>query len=567
MKKYLIPLALCVLFSVGCNQDRLDIPQKGVISIDDFYQTDEDAQMALVAAYDAVTTQYMAFWWNDNVWYALWNYLGDDMYVAGGDKTDSVAANELNAYHYPTNSQFITTGYTSFYRAIYAANLVIDHFDDGDTPVKKKAAADAKVLRALSYLQLAIGWGTPPIVDHVLDPSEKPTNAESREAVLDFIINDCQEALPLLIERQGPNDKNGAYVVTKALAQTIMGKAYLWKGDYANAQAALGAVIDSGNYQLVPSDRIGESFHAVGDGNSEKVFELNIDYDGSIGGGYTQHSQANMSWMWNWRMDHMICPNGVGSPVWGNGWGGANPSLKFVEDLIANDGMDSARRKAWILSYDEVLYDLPYASDGDNPVPGKTDFKATDINRGVNSGAGLYAHVGWFMWKVNINASDITDGNWNERNTRIFRYPEVLLMYAECAAMTGKDTDKALKLLNDIQNRAQSAHVSTALTLDEVKNEKYFEMWLEGCRFQDLVRWGDTHELADNGKSYPSFKDLLFSAGADKTAVHTGYVDYSDADWCVKTFADMGFQEKHKLFPFPLNEMLVNENLVQNPGW
>ncbi len=567
MKKYLIPLALCALLSVGCSQDRLDIPQKGVISIDDFYQTDEDAEMALVAAYDAIATNYMAWYWNDNVWYALWNYLGDDMYAAGGTNTDCVDANELNAYHFTTECRFVSTGYTSFFRSIYAANLVIDNFKDGDTPVKKKAVADAKVLRALSYLQLAIGWGTPPIVDHVLDPSEKPGNAESKEAVLDFIIKDCQEALPLLDERKGPNDQNSAYKVTKGLAQTIMGKAYLWKGDYANAQTALAAVIDSGNYELLPTEKIADNFHARGDGSPEKIFEINIDYTGSIGGGYTQHSQANMSWMWNWRMDHMVCPTGVGSPVWNNGWGGANPSQKFVDDFVANDGMESARRKAWIMSYDEVLYDLPYATDGDNPVPGKTDFKASDPNRGVNNGQGLYGHVGWFMWKVNINADDISDGNYNERNTRIFRYAEVLLMYAECAAMTGKDTDKALKLLNDIQNRAQSAHVSTALTLDEVKNEKYFEMWLEGCRFQDLVRWGDTHELSGNGKYYPNFKDHLFDEGATKTAVHVGYIDESDADWCVRAFPELGFQEKHKLFPFPFTEMQINENLVQNPGW
>ena len=48
--KYILPLILVLLFT-ACSEDRLEIPQKGVISIESFYKTDEDAQSALVAAY------------------------------------------------------------------------------------------------------------------------------------------------------------------------------------------------------------------------------------------------------------------------------------------------------------------------------------------------------------------------------------------------------------------------------------------------------------------------------------------------------------------------------------
>ncbi|MBR5275124.1 MAG: RagB/SusD family nutrient uptake outer membrane protein, partial [Bacteroidales bacterium] len=100
--------------------------------------------------------------------------------------------------------------------------------------------------------------------------------------------------------------------------------------------------------------------------------------------------------------------------------------------------------------------------------------------------------------------------------------------------------------------------------LENVKKEKMIEMWLEGCRFQDLVRWGDTDELMANGKSYPNFKDKIM----DGNATHEGYVDYSDADWCVKQYPSLGFKKgQHELFPFPFSETSVNENIVQNPGW
>lgn len=581
MKKIFIAF-LSAFALLGCSQDLLDIPQKGVVATESFYQTDDDAKMALVAAYDAMTTNYLAFYWNDNIIYALWNYMGDDVIASGENKTDGLNQNELHSFRYPIDNAFITTGYNSFFKSIYAANLVIDNFKDGTSDVMKNAVAEAKVLRALSYLQLAIGWGTPPIVDHVLSATDKPTNAESQDQVLQFIVDDIDEALPYLNERSSKDDKNGAFVVTKGLAYTIKGKALLWKKDYAGAQAALKAVITSGKYDLI--DDIAANFHARGDGSPEKIFELNVVYDASVNTYF--HTQCNMSWYWNWRASRVYIPTGQGSIMYNNGWGGINASQKFVDALLENDGLDSKRRKAWVLSYDEVLYDMPYTSDyerytedegdhkaGDykldaegNKIPVSLEFKQQDKERGVYHADGVYGNCGWFMMKVNINAEDIKAGS-NDRNTRIFRYPEVILMFAECAAQTGQDKDLALQLVQKIQNRAGSKTVwaSTAdVTLEKVKKEKLIEMWLEGCRYQDLVRWGDTDELAQNGLSYPSFKDEIM----DGKKVHKGYVDLSDAGWCKELYPNLGFQKgKHELFPFPYSEISVNENIVQNPNW
>ena len=580
MKKILIPLAICGLFLVGCSQDRLDIPQKGVIPLESFYQTDDDAEQALVAAYDAVASNYMTPRWNDNWVISLFNYLGDDMYAGGNNKNDNDDQNQLNSFRTLTTNGIVRSAYNGLYTAIYSANLAIDHFKDGlpeggQTATTQRVVAEAKVLRALSYLYLALGWGTPPIVDHVLDPSEeKPGNSASQNEVFDFIIKDCNDALPYLTERQGPNDKDGAVRVTKGVANTIKGKALLWKGDYAGAQDALAQVINSGNYALVPSEELFDNFHIKGDGNSEKVFELNLVFDASISG-YANHAGNNMPWLWNWRNDKMVIPNGVGSVMYATGWGACNPTEKFIEKLIENDGMDSYRRKAWVKNYDEVLYEMPYSSDGENPVMGYSDFKASDPARGVLSAEGLYAHCGWFMWKLNIQKQDLSNNNRTMMNTRIFRYTEVLFMFMECALQTGKDKDKALQYLNDIQKRAGSKHISETLTLDEIKNEKLLECWLEGLRFHDLVRWGDTDELNMNGREYPNFQDrITFSpkeeeaTGLPKTAVHTGYVNKNDAAWCVNLYSTAGFKKgTNELLPFPFSETSVNENIVQNPGY
>ena len=56
LNKYLLLVAAgAVAFTTGCDQDELDIPQKGVIDIADFYATDADAESAVTIVY--ATTQ------------------------------------------------------------------------------------------------------------------------------------------------------------------------------------------------------------------------------------------------------------------------------------------------------------------------------------------------------------------------------------------------------------------------------------------------------------------------------------------------------------------------------
>lgn len=58
-----------------------------------------------------------------------------------------------------------------------------------------------------------------------------------------------------------------------------------------------------------------------------------------------------------------------------------------------------------------------------------------------------------------------------------------------------------LQYLNAIQERAGAP--LTSLTMENVKKEKWFELYMEGTRFEDLVRWGDAaKELADNGHQF-----------------------------------------------------------------
>ena len=568
MKKIFLALTVvCAAWIFSSCEGRLDIPRKGVIALESFYQTNEDAESALVSAY-YVAGRFLSntigteAGWNECPMVDPFEYSSDDIYSAGENNGDGVEGNQLNAFWLNDNNPIVSGSYHCYYMIINAANQVIDHFygEDGslaDTQVKKRCVAEARVLRAFMHLYLAMGWYNPPIVDHVLDANDRPANSKDQNEVLDFVIRDCELALPDLDERASKNDKDGAVKVTKGFCNAVMGKAYLFKGDYANAKTALKKVIDSNKYDLVPSDRMASLYHYSARGCEESVFELNVKYDPSVGE-YFWKVGGNFKNLWGWRTGQMHMPLGEGTELTSDqGWGWVNPSKKFVDALIANDGVESARRKAWIKSYDEVLYEMPYENDSECPTLAD---KKKDNKRGIHWEAGLYGHVGWFMWKRMWRQEDKAISGDIQYNQVAMRYAEVLLMYAEACAQAGDSDGSGLAALNKVQNRAQSQHVSATLTLADVQNEKWFECWLEGSRFPDLVRWGLAEkELANNGKYLPNFADAFF---ADGEAEHRGVIIESDADWCTKSHPEMGFNKsKHSYYPIPFDEKKVNPNI------
>ena len=629
MKKYLIPILIlgaATLFATSCAK-KLEITQKGVISMEDFYQSDEDAEAALVAAYDKMAQQ-LARANGESInspFILLFNLPGDDIYAAGEFYGDNDFAGEINDFRFGTDAQMVTSMYKGYYGIIYNANLVIDYFkDNADSPVKKRAVAEARVMRAFCHMMLAIGWDCPPLVDHVLSAAARPYNCNtdpdnpmSHEELLEWCAKECLEAVPDLRERASTEDKDGTTYITKGFANFVAGKAYVFANKMAEAKAPLKAVITSRKYALVPSNRIRETFHLAGEGNEEIIFATNIRNNRNIGdwGGKIQKTVWMQMDIWGWRTDHW---GGKPNTVKG-GWGLIGVRQDFAEALIANDGFDSPRRKAWIVKYDpEILYDEPYPSDnpwwkeeykeGDKDADGNvhhagepkrpeyynrpryiekvkdtgkkdsegnpiidttfTDDKTKDFQRGITSY--LYGQSEYLHNKRHTDPADM-DHWYSTLNTLVARYAEVLLLYAEACAATN-DND-GLQYLQAIQNRAGSKHVSSSLTLAEVQNEKRFEMFMEGCRWPDQVRWGMTSTLKDNGKQIPYMYDQKFADEDKKTTPrttktdnHVIYIEYTGKD---NNGKQVGFVEgKHEHFPYPGSAAIaINPNLTQTPGY
>ena len=576
-------------------EDQLDIEQKGVIPSEKFYQTDADAEAALVAAYEGFMCNVVGRNHDGGgpgiytPYKIITNMCGDDVLYASGNYGDHEFSGMLNEFRYDAEAEVPKFMYTGLYLSVYTCNLVTDHFQNAaDTPVKKRCVAEARVLRAFDYFLLANLWNNPPFIDHVLAGTDLPYNCNKdpenpmdHKQLIQWVAKECEEAAADLDERKGTDDKDGAVKVTKGFAWALAGKAYLFAGEYDKAKTALKKVIDSGKYALVPGDRYMDNFHIEGDGNEEKVFEINFEYNAGKGAwaGMIQRSSWMESNAWNWRAGNFVkSPQSVYSGI--DGWGGLGVPQWFGDEFYANDG-DSYRLKATLKHIDDAVYKMEYADPALNAMSVEEKMKSKEV--GINDPVqGLYDNSFWLAFKQIIRKAD-TDGNKYGDNIRlnnyvVMRYAEVLLNYAEACLNTG-DQSEAKKYINMIQERAGSKTISQTVEMDVLKREKSYELWLEGCRWFDVMRWKDAkaiERLKNVGSDCPHVFDKLFRApkADDRKVTWEHGTEANSRFYTVSTSAakdagfEVGFKEgKHEFFPYPQTVKDKNPNLEQNPGW
>lgn len=576
-------------------EDQLDIEQKGVIPSEKFYQTDADAEAALVAAYEGFMCNVVGRNHDGGgpgiytPYKIITNMCGDDVLYASGNYGDHEFSGMLNEFRYDAEAEVPKFMYTGLYLSVYTCNLVTDHFQNAaDTPVKKRCVAEARVLRAFDYFLLANLWNNPPFIDHVLAGTDLPYNCNKdpenpmdHKQLIQWVAKECEEAAADLDERKGTDDKDGAVKVTKGFAWALAGKAYLFAGEYDKAKTALKKVIDSGKYALVPGDRYMDNFHIEGDGNEEKVFEINFEYNAGKGAwaGMIQRSSWMESNAWNWRAGNFVkSPQSVYSGI--DGWGGLGVPQWFGDEFYANDG-DSYRFKATLKHIDDAVYKMEYADPALNAMSVEEKMKSKEV--GINDPVqGLYDNSFWLAFKQIIRKAD-TDGNKYGDNIRlnnyvVMRYAEVLLNYAEACLNTG-DQSEAKKYINMIQERAGSKTISQTVDMDVLKREKSYELWLEGCRWFDVMRWKDAkaiERLKNVGSDCPHLFDKLFRApkADDRKVTWEHGTEANSRFYTVSTSAakdagfEVGFKEgKHEFFPYPQTVKDKNPNLEQNPGW
>ena len=501
-------MILIAFFSFSCD-DKLDIKQHGTSNFETFYLTDEQADEAITSCYTGFAAVYFLY-------YISKNNLCDDYWCGGGGRGDNNEFEKLNEWTFDQEHSYIQDMFAGFYRMIYSANVVLGHVPD-ESPIQKRARAEARVFRAFAYIDLISMWGTPPLVDRELTPSEYQQPNGDPVALWKLVEDDLSEAIEsgALREKSNLND-DSSYRVTKQFAQALLGKAFVFQKKWSEAAKVLDNVIESGKYDLFPE--IENMLQYTTKNNCESMFEVNHLNDPN--NAFTNWSL--IAAMCGWRTDRMEINSGtVSKDTWGYC---ANYQKDLYDAFVANG--DDYRLKATMKTYDEVL------AQGDR----------------VSSE--VYGNEGYFIWKSRIDPNEFIAGGWmsSHNNHRVMRYAEVLLLAAE-AHFESSNPVKALEYVNKIRSRAKLGGLGS-IDMTQIRLEKRLELCGECVRFQDMVRWGIAeNKMRGQGLTTPT----LLSNGTVRWDKYNGDV--------------AGFKPRHNLLPFPQLEITLNPNVNQNTGW
>ena len=204
--------------------------------------------------------------------------------------------------------------------------------------------------------------------------------------------------------------------------------------------------------------------------------------------------------------------------------------------------------------------------------------------------SGYYWWRDYNLWDQNSNAA-----NLNTCDKPIYHIEQILLNYAELMFEKGRfDQTVADATINKLRPRAGVANMIVAeidenfdpmrdKTVDpvlwEIRRERMIELLGEGFGFQDIRRWkkGSWYINRDQMGCYINKSDYTTTAGASIAAWNSLVVvnrDYSPAttEGYLARFPNpekdgKGWKDAYYLFPIPLNDLVLNPNLIQNPGW
>ncbi len=578
MKMNKIKYALFIgasLFTAACSEDLLDIPQKASTSADEFFAKEEAAQSLLLSCYAELTDRIAAADWGDGSQFGspfltVLNYSADDVFSAGKDITDHFDIRQFDEFRYDTKNVQVKAVYNRLYKIIFMCNQLKANIV-GDTPAKKAAIAEARVMSAYSHMMAALFFENPPLVPELTTDYVK--NAESQEQILKWCIDECEASMPDLKERKGASDKEGCYRITKGFAQFVAGKCAVFLGDWATAEKYLKPLCESPNYALV--DKFRDLTHIEGDGNAEKILECNI-VENADANSFTEMLRGG--WMAtnviSWRSDDLpTIPNIMGVA---GGWGGGAINDQFAKKMYAHEP-NSQRRIATFLTPDELLYDETLCGWPADTAHLTLEQKKADPSRGINAPTGAYSRCEYMaIKKMTLPTDKSTRADANMANFVIARLGEAYLLYAEACLKSG-NTAEGKKYLNKIQERAGAP--VTDLTMETLMDEKQYELWFEGCRFFDLVRWNKQNGLdikaifdkvTDN---IPFLYDLFFVPegndmyDANYYQKEHKFVSVTKHPLAEGNVTDRFTVGKHEYFPFPEDALNLNPELVQHANW
>ncbi|MBT1705166.1 RagB/SusD family nutrient uptake outer membrane protein [Chryseosolibacter indicus] len=444
MKRIYFTLTIIAFIFVAISCNELEEEPKDRLAEETFFKNRGDVLAAIYAVYDPIRE-----FGNYGTVYLLEQEANADYGHGRGSYASISEYQGLDG----TNISRVETIWAASYRAILRANIVLDNIAkvSMDENEKKAIIAEARFLRAFMYYSLVRNWGGVPI-KRSKDDSEHTPRA-SVDDVYAFILEDLAIA-----ETDLPSSQSEAGRPTKWAAKIFLADVHLTRGNWTVARDKAKEVIDSKLYSLVPVSTVADFEKLFGPDvitSSEEIFSLKYSRSGNQGFQYLLYIHAE---------------NTSYSP------GGFRTVYGLANSPLIKNWSDSDLRKEFNL-YSEYIHKTTGAVVK-LPTNEPYQFRKFKDPAGVSSAS---------------NGNDLP----------IFRYADVLLVYAEAASLAGGNpTPEAFEAVNKIRRRAYGKDINTpdptidlaGLGMDDFRNavltERAYEFMTEGKRWLDLKRLG-----------------------------------------------------------------------------
>lgn len=537
-KKVLLVLALIILFLPGCEKDYLKEVPKDSISEDVFWNDKDEAYMALMGCYDKVAesgwTERVKNIEKTMIWMSAWAGYGSwrNFEVARGI--------EIVPTHITINSVW-----QRVYRQISRDNYFLDNIDkvDMDEDEKAEMAAEARFLRAFSYFWLSQLYGNVPLSTTTLTFDEaNNVSQSSEEEVENFVLSELTAIAPdLPVER--PAAETGR--IERGAALALKGRLLMAQERWSEAASVYEEIMGLNRYIIDP--RFKELFEDEGENSDEIIFAVQY-MENEYGESATQGVMR--------------------SSLWG-GYNSVNVYKILVDAFLMTDGLPIE---------DSPLYDPDQPFENRDPrfyatlfLPGYSTYKGEvfhghpdTIARTGQTGPNITGYIPNKFFDHDYEGNPFSYGG----DYAHMRYAEVLLSRLESELKAGNAVDQNLldNTINQVRGRdavnmppvTTADYASDEELMEIISRERFVELAFEGgIRYFDLRRWGKLQEVVD--------RDYYGMKITDDPDNYTGKysIDEEGHVYCGR----LKFFDYNDLWPIPLDELDVNDNLEQNPGY
>ncbi|MGQ1784583.1 MULTISPECIES: RagB/SusD family nutrient uptake outer membrane protein [unclassified Saccharicrinis] len=502
------------------------------------------------------------------------------------------------------------------YTNLRTANKLIEFAEEygGDKAEIAQEVAEAKFFRAWFHYKLMQYFGGVPIVLRSLetDSEELWAKRNSRYEVTEQIIKDLNEAIPdLPLEGAIAADNKG--LVSQGAAKAFKARVLLHEATWmkyvgtttdgdGTSTGAGSAGYDAANIDVylaeaaeMCEDVMNEGSYELWDYSSElsgmsHYFMVNIEASNSNPLGLDKTSNKEFILYRKHDLDLFHSTNPAQS-------GRAAPNRKMIDMILCSDGLPIEKSSVF-QGYDNIgdeylnrdyrmrAYFGSFRSYGDyNDLTSGVPTNETVLLPGYsNADAGSgYKCQKWERWGKDDSSFDIPDNGGVD--FPIIRLAEVYLTYAEALyELNGTLTDAQLNAsINKTRSRAGLPALTNSFIttngldlLEEIRRERAVEFYAEANRFIDLRRWNIAVD---------ALGEATCGMVVGGTAIENNTAVYDPADYSNDPLAitlpngetrdavqlvredQRNFALKHYLYPVPSGQILLNNNLLQNPGY